>query len=214
MKLESYKNRKEFANLMLDKYCLDAPNNVISDIGAGFGHMREKVESLGAVWQPFDYYQKMDSSIIWDLNNPEPKEAIKAGMVIFLEVLEHLSNPLLGMKNIANHIEKGGFLILTTPNPQSSKSRLNLLLKGTLYGFQKKHLIEHHVFTPWEHIVRFFLESSGFEIIDYTIVDTAYQNTKLTSIKGAIKFYIEKFIELKHKKSQGMSYGIVAKKVK
>ncbi|MFA5300867.1 MAG: methyltransferase domain-containing protein [Lutibacter sp.] len=211
-KIKSYYDRREFTNQMLDKYYHDAPNQIISDIGAGFGHMRRKVESLNAVWQPFDYVQKMDYSIIWDLNNSAPKEVHKAGTVIFLEVLEHLVNPLLGIENIADHLEKGGILILTTPNPQSSKNRLNLLLKGTLYAFQEKHLLENHVFTPWEHIVRYFLESTGFEILEYAIVDTAYQNRKVTSVKDTLKYYIEKFIDLRYEKARGMSYGIVAKK--
>lgn len=209
-KIISYTNRAEFANEMIDKYYGQVPNNFVSDIGAGFGHMRQKIESIGCFWQPFDCIKKMESSIIWDLNNAAPANTAKAGMVVFLEVLEHLGNPLLGIQNIANHIEKGGILILTTPNPQSSKNRLNLLLKGTLYAFQKKHLEEHHVFTPWEHVVRFFLESAGFEILEYAIVDTAYQNRKVTSIKDALKFYLEKLIESRNDKCKGMSYGIVA----
>lgn len=210
--IHKYLNRSNFAHAMIDKYYAQTPNHIISDIGAGYGHMQQKIESIGRNWQPFDYYKKMDFSIIWDLNNAAPSNIDKAGMVIFLEVLEHLGNPLLGIQNIANHMEKEGVLILTTPNPQSSKNRLNLLLKGTLYAFQEKHLKEHHVFTPWEHVVRYFLESAGFEILEYAVVDTAYQNRKLTSIKDALKFYMEKFIEFKNDKAKGMSYGIVAKK--
>lgn len=209
-KILKFLNRSEFANAMIDKYYGQTPNHFISDIGAGFGHMQQKIEAVGGVWQPFDYIKKMDFSIIWDLNDTAPINVPKAGMIVFLEVLEHLGNPLVGIQNIANHIEKGGILILTTPNPQSSKNRLNLLLKGTLYAFQEKHLVEHHVFTPWEHVVRHFLESSGFEILEYAIVDTAYQKRKETSFKDVVKFYLEKLIELKNDKAKGMSYGIVA----
>jgi len=209
-KIKSFPNRVEFAHAMIDKYNGQLTNNIVSDIGAGYGHMQEKVEAIGGIWQPFDYVKKMDFSIIWDLNEQAPANVTKAGLVIFLEVLEHLANPLLGIKNIANHIEKGGIFILTTPNPQSSKNRLNLLLKGTLYAFQEKHLEEHHVFTPWEHVVRHFLESAGFEILEYAIVDTEYQNRKVTSVKDALKFYMEKLIEFRNDKAKGMSYGIVA----
>ncbi|MHB1147222.1 MAG: methyltransferase domain-containing protein [Lutibacter sp.] len=207
-----YKNRSDFAHAMIDKYYGQTPNHFISDIGAGYGHMQQKIESVGGIWQPFDYVKKMDFSMIWDLNNSAPANVSKAGLVIFLEVLEHLANPLLGIQNIAKHMEKGGILILTTPNPQSSKNRLNLLLKGTLYAFQEKHLEEHHVFTPWEHVVRHFLESAGFEILEYAIVDTAHKNRKVTSIKDALKFYMEKLIEFRNDKAKGMSYGIVAVK--
>ena len=209
-----YKDRAIFTNEMLDAYFKSAPNKIISDIGAGFGHMQNKVESLDADWQPFDYFRKIDKSLIWDLNNSCPSEAKKAGTVLFLEVLEHLANPLLGLQNIANHLELGGILILTTPNPSSSQNTVNLFLKGRLYSFQEKHLIEHHVFTPWEHIVKFFLENCGFEIVEYGIVDISNQFNRNSNIKGFIKRRLEVFIESRNPKAKGMSYGMVARKIK
>jgi 2-polyprenyl-3-methyl-5-hydroxy-6-metoxy-1,4-benzoquinol methylase len=130
-----------------------------------------------------------------------------------LEVLEHLPNPQRSLKNIAGHMEKGGYLILSTPNPQSSKNRLHLLLKGTLYAFQQKHMEEYHVFTPWEHIVTQFLKEAGLEVTEYAIVDTKYQERKTTSLKDWFKKRIESFIESRSPLSKGMSYGIVAKKL-
>lgn len=210
--IKKYVDRAVFANEMLDKYYPKSPNQIISDIGSGFGHMKSKITSLGATWQPFDYVKKIPESTQWNLNEPVPTTANKAGTAIFLEVLEHLPNPLLSLQNIANHIEKGGYLILTTPNPQSSKNRLNLLIKGSLYAFQKKHLDEYHVFTPWEHIVKHFLDSAGFEVIEYAIVDISYQKRKYTSLKDRFKRFLEKIIERKSPLAQGMSYGMVAKK--
>lgn len=211
-KIKTYNDRATFANEMLDKYYSKSPNKIVSDIGAGFGHMKSKIINLGAIWQPFDYVKKIEDSIEWDLNNCVPENTTKAGIGVFLEVLEHLPNPLLSLQNIANHIESGGYLILTTPNPQSSKNRINLLLKGTLYAFQKKHLEENHVFTPWEHIVTCFLESVDFEVIEFSIVDVVYQNRKTTSVKDWIKLRVEKIIERKNTKAVGMSYGMVARK--
>jgi len=208
--IKIYKNRGEFANNMLDAYFKKSPNKRVSDIGAGFGHMKMKIDSLNANWQPFDYIKKMEETIIWDLNNECPNSNKKAGTVVFLEVLEHLDNPLLGIQNIAAHIEKGGHLIMTTPNPQSCKNIINMFTKGTLYAFQPKHLEENHVFTPWEHIVRFFLEKSGFEILEYGIVDVDYKKRKVNSIKDWIKLKIENFIEYRNPKAIGLSYGLVA----
>ena len=212
-KIETYRNRANFAKTMLDRYYSKSPNLVVSDIGAGFGHMKDKIESLGRKWQPFDYVPKMDFSIIWDVNEPAPINTKKAGIVIMLEVLEHLPNPRCSLKNIADHMEKGSYLILSTPNPQSSKNRLHLLLKGTLYAFQQKHLEEYHVFTPWEHIVTQFLKEAGLEIQEYAIVDTKYKERNTTSLKDWFKKRIENFIERRSPLSKGMSYGIVAKKL-
>lgn len=208
----TFKNRGEFAKTMLQKYIPISPNPIVSDIGAGFGHMKKDVLALNATWQPFDYVKKIDESIIWDLDNEAPSNAKKAGIVIFLEVLEHLNNPLLGIQNISNHIEKGGVLILTTPNPQSSKNTLSLFLRGNLYAFQEKHLKENHVFTPWKHVVEHFLKICGFEILDYAIVDDEYIHQKSKSIKDWLKHKAERYIEYRNPLAKGMSYGLVAKK--
>ena len=156
----------------------------------------------------------MDETIIWDLNNSAPKTFEKAGVVIFLEVLEHLDNPLLGIQNISNHMEKDGVLILSTPNPQSSKNTLSLFLRGSLYAFQEKHIQENHVFTPWKHVVYEFLKRSGFEVLEYAIVDTQYKNKKNKSLKDWFKSKIESYIEYRNPLAKGMSYGIVARKIK
>jgi hypothetical protein len=123
-----------------------------------------------------------------------------------------LGNPQLGIQNIFNHLEKGGFLILTTPNPSSSQNTINLLLKGTLFSFQRKHLLEHHVFTPWEHIVTFFLENCGFEILEYAAVDVSNSKNRNSSLKDFFKRKMELFIEKRNPKAIGMSYGIVARR--
>ncbi|WP_158844256.1 methyltransferase domain-containing protein [Algibacter sp. L1A34] len=209
-----FKDRLVFANEMLAKYFPLAPNSIISDIGAGFGALESSVKEIGGVWQPFDYVRKIDKSIIWDLTYSCPGNAKKAGLVLFLEVLEHLPNPLLSLQNISNHMVQDGYLILTTPNPRSSKNIINLMLKGTLYAFQEKHIKEYHVFTPWEHIVKDFLKTAGFEILEYTVVDTAYQKRKHDNYKDRFKRIIEVFFEKRNVKSIGMSYGIIAKKVK
>ena len=211
-KIKIFKDRAIFANEMLDKYYKTSPNTIVSDIGSGFGHMQNKIESLVATWQPFDYVRKIDKAIIWDLNKPCPIEAKNAGTVIFLEVLEHLGNPQLGLQNITKHIEVGGILILSTPNPSSSQNTVNLFLKGRLFSFQEKHLVEHHVFTPWEHIVRFFLEECGFEILEYASIDISNSQNRNSNIKDIFKRKMETIIEKRNPKAIGMSYGIVARK--
>ena len=212
-KIKTFFSRAEFAKTMLEKYIEQAPNKIVSDIGAGFGHMKPYVESLKAKWQPFDYVKKIDESVIWDLNDELPNVADKAGMILFLEVLEHLDNPLRGIQNIANHMENNGVLILTTPNPQSSKNTLSLFLRGTLYAFQEKHIKENHVFTPWKHIVYEFLKRNGFEILEYAIVDVKYKNQRRDSLKDWFKSKLESYIEYRNPLAKGMSYGIVARKI-
>jgi hypothetical protein len=65
-----------------------------------------------------------------------------------MEVLEHLSNPELGIRNIAEYMEKGAYMVLTTANPLSAESKFSYLFKNNLYAFQPKNLREHHVYVP------------------------------------------------------------------
>lgn len=189
--MKNYKNldRGQWAELKLSEVVDKLPNNVVSDVGSGFGWFRPIAEKFNLIWQPFDYVKKIEESTIWDLNNPVPANKQKPGFVIFLEVLEHLSNPELGIKNISNHIERGGYMVITTPNPYSAKSKLTLLLKNNLYAFQPKHLIEHHVYVPLPHIVQFHLENNGFEMLEATTIG------KLSIPKFRLKFnYLKEII--------------------
>lgn len=163
-------DRGQWAKAKLKQVVTQLPTKTVSDIGAGFGWFQPIVEQFQLEWQPFDYIRKIDESIIWDLNNPADATAKNPGFVIFLEVLEHLSNPELGIRNIANHIEKGGFIAITTPNPLSAASKFSILFKNTIYAFQEKHLKEHHVYVPLPHIVKFHLENNGFEIIEMATI--------------------------------------------
>jgi hypothetical protein len=107
-------------------------------------------------------------------------------------------------------MDKNGVIVLKTPNPQSIKNTLNLFLKGSLYAFQPKHLKEHHFFTNWEYIVKFYLENLGFKVVEYEILDTHYKNYKPKNVKEFIKKRMECYIEKRNEKAQGMSYGLVA----
>lgn len=199
--MKNYKNldRGQWAELKLREVVDKLPNEVISDIGSGFGWFRPTVDKFNLQWQPFDFVKKIEASTIWDLNNPAPEHMKKPGFIVFLEVLEHLSNPELGIRNISNHIEKGGYMVLTTPNPISAQSKINLLFKNNLYAFQSKHLAEHHVYVPLPHVVQFHLENNGFEILEYaTIGDILVPKFvfKFNYIKSVIHYLMLKIVGL------------------
>ena len=166
MKNYSNLDRGNWAALKLSSVVDVLPNRVVSDIGSGWGWFRPTVERFNLEWQPFDFVKKIEESTIWDLNHKAPENVKTPGFVVFMEVLEHLSNPELGIRNIAEHIATGGYMVLTTPNPLSAESKFTYLFKNNLYAFQPKHLREHHVYVPLPHVVRFHLENNGFEVLE------------------------------------------------
>jgi len=206
--MKNYKNldRGQWAELKLSEVVSKLPNTIVSDIGSGFGWFKPILDRFNLEWQPFDYVKKIDESTIWDLNNPAPENTKSPGFVVFMEVLEHLSNPELGIRNISNHISKGGYMVVTTPNPLSAQSKFSFLFKNNLYAFQPKHLIEHHVYVPLPHVVKFHLENNGFEILEQATIGTIQlQKFKISFhyIKDLLRFLVLKFFVLLNPVSKG-----------
>jgi hypothetical protein len=209
-------NRGEWAEIKLREVIADMPNQVVSDIGAGFGWFGPKIKELGLIWQPFDYVRKIEGSIQWDLNEPVTNTVSKPGFILLLEVLEHLPNPELAIKHISEHIEIGGFIAITTPNPFYSKSKFSFLFKNQLYAFQPKHLIEHHVFVPLPHVVEFYLEKHGFEILEFGVLGGLKRpkfRFKVNYFKDLLKYFIESLLS-GSKVSKGDTQHFFARKVR
>lgn len=218
---------KVSANLSISRYewtqqCLRellpiAPTSIVSDIGAGGGELRSLTEAAGGKWQGFDQAPKLSDIRHWDLDRPAPNESQSAGVVLLLDVIEHLNNPWLAVKHLADTLLPGGFLILTTPNPRWSRSRCYALAKGNLACFTQSDLdLNHHVFTPWPHIVEKLLNDTGFTIKTYITLDGP---TSWPSSPYNLRFplrcafaLVNMGIERHDPTACGMSYGIMAQK--
>ena len=210
-------NRYEWAYQSLVELLPLAPSPIVSDIGAGGGEMHPLTQKAGGKWQGFDLFPKSPEIQQWNLEQPAPAECPSAGIIIMLDVLEHLSNPWLGTHNIANTLLPGGFLILTVPNPRWSRSRLHALAKGYPTCFTQSDLdLNHHVFTPWPHIVEKLLNDTGFSIKSYVTLDgpTQWPGTpyNLRYPMRCTVALLNMAIERYDSTACGMSYGIVAQK--
>lgn len=210
MKNYSNLDRGNWAALQLSSIVDVLPHPVVSDIGAGFGWFKPNVEKFNLEWQPFDFVKKIEESTIWDLNHKAPEHVKTPGFVVFMEVLEHLSNPELGIRNIAEHMETGGYMVLTTPNPLSAESKFSYLFKNNLYAFQPKHLREHHVYVPLPHVVRFHLESNGFEVLESaTIGNVIAPKVAFTPqyFKELVRYLFLQLFVAFHPESKGHTQG-------
>jgi hypothetical protein len=214
-------NRFEWAVLKaksLIKQYYNEHTAVYYDIGAGKYLLAKQIESEAKICYSFDLLPFSADVQQWDVEQVFPYNYPKASIVTFLEIVEHLNNPWLSLKNISAAMEPGGFLILTTPNPKWSTCRINLLLKGFLNCFTPDDLeLNHHVFTPWPHIIEKLLNDNGFTIAEYVTLDGNTKifgaDIKLSSLLLQIPArIIKKIIEHFDPASKGMSYGIIARK--
>jgi hypothetical protein len=145
---------------------------ILFDVGAGMEVMRKEYGSLDIEYHSFDIEPKLPTTLYWNISDPFPHESPPADIITMLEVVEHLNNPWMSIKNIAGMLNPEGYLLLTTPNPLWSNARIEMFTKGALTCFTQNDLDRnHHVFTPWPHIIEKLLIDNGFKIIAYHTLD-------------------------------------------
>ena len=93
-------------------------------------------------------------------------------VIVAGDIIEHLPNPGLFLKNMLRHLEDGGELLITTPNPFKFKQVLKILK----YNQVKVHA-EH---TCWicPTVLKRLLETCGFKMIHlFWIRDSGWYHT-------------------------------------
>src|SRR6185437_317953 len=192
---------------------------MLFDIGSRDDILKKHLLSIPVLYKGFDLEPIGPETEKWNIEERFPYTYPSPHVVALLEVIEHLKNPGICLDNIGKIVKPGGYLILTTPNPQWSTSRLSLLSTGVLTCFTQSDLdVNHHVFTPWVHVVEKLLKDAGFEIQEYVTLEgkTRIFDENLrggNSLKKLIARIIKKLIERRDPGACGMSYGIVAKKI-
>lgn len=193
------------------------PTSVVYDVGAGDAPLRLPVEQLGLTWHGFDIAPAKPEIRAWNLDHPCPTPGPAAGLVLLLDVLEHLRNPGLGLQNIADVLLPGGCLLLTTPNPRWSRSRLEAVRTGFPSCFTTDDLaLNGHVFPAWPHIVERLLNDAGLRVEIYVALDGATRWPKPSfSPRYPVRVAhaaINRWIERRDPTACGMSYAFVARK--
>jgi hypothetical protein len=92
----------------------------------------------------------------------------------------------------------------------SAESKFTYLFKNNLYAFQPKHLVEHHVYVPLPHVVRFHLESNGFEVLESaTIGDVIAPKAAFTVkyFKELVRYLFLQLFVAFHPESKGHTQG-------
>lgn len=189
----------------------------VFDVGSGNESLRHSIKSMGLDYQSFDLFPQNENVRKWNVEESFPYTGT-ADVIVCLEIVEHLNNPWLGMGNIAAVLPPGGFLIMTTPNPSWSESRLHLLSAGVLGMFTEEDLrLNHHVFTPWQHVVRALLLDSGLDDIHFHPLGshTAVLSRPFWGLKLPLRVgfrLLKKLIESLDSTAIGPLYGVHAQK--
>jgi 2-polyprenyl-3-methyl-5-hydroxy-6-metoxy-1,4-benzoquinol methylase len=175
-------------------------NGRILDYGAGVGQFTrrllalERFRSVSAtdiMRAPSD----LSGQVEWieqDLNVPLPGRDDSFDVVVAPEVIEHLENPRFMIREIFRVLRPGGTAIVTTPNNESWRSLIALLVRGHFTEFGESGYPAHITALLRKDFTRIFQEAS-FPAPDFYYTDsggipghpvTKWQQISFGALKG------------------------------
>lgn len=177
-KIEKYKDiiikadtnlHDQISNLILNNF----DNNIsIADIGCGEGALALRLYDEGyknITCFDIDTDQfKLESIKIekYDANIPITNQIKnKYDLVICVEIIEHIWSPYQLMHDIKEILKPGGFVILSTPNIQSSLSRIIYLIDGDFHQFKDSDLSYGHINPISSFYFRNILKELEYDIV-------------------------------------------------
>jgi 2-polyprenyl-3-methyl-5-hydroxy-6-metoxy-1,4-benzoquinol methylase len=141
----------------------------ILDYGAGVGLLTRRLLALGRfervaaadiIPPPDDLADAVD----WtkqDLNAPLHHENGRFEVVVAAEVIEHLENARFTMREISRVLRPGGTAIITTPNNESWRAVMALIIRGHFVAFSDSCYPAHITALVRKDFVR-AMEEAGF----------------------------------------------------
>jgi 2-polyprenyl-3-methyl-5-hydroxy-6-metoxy-1,4-benzoquinol methylase len=138
----------------------------VLDYGAGVGDLTRRLVALdrfdsvsGADIMPKPLGLERVQWIEQDLNESMHGSDRAFDVVIAAEVIEHLENPRFTVREIQRLLRPGGTAIVTTPNNESLRSLVALIVRGHYAGFGDLSYPAHITALLRKDLIRIFQES-------------------------------------------------------
>jgi SAM-dependent methyltransferase len=183
----------------------ELPKGLVLDAPSGQGALSEDLEKIGFKVVSGDIERenilyRNSRCVQLDLNHFLPFKQAAFDYLVCTEGIEHIENPQHLIREFSRLVERGGFLILTTPNVMTIKSRLRFLFYSYLDYFkffgplppEARYRIEEH---EHQHVnplfyaeMKFILEKYGFKI---ERVETNRMVRKWKLIFPLIKWFVK-----------------------
>lgn len=118
---------------------------------------------------------------VWaDLNEPMPFADEAFDVIVALEIIEHLENPRFVAREWYRLLDAGGQLLVSTPNNESWRSILSLLVRGHFIAYSPENYPAH--ISPLLRVdLRRLLAEAGFVDVRFSFTDHGVL-PKLTSV--------------------------------
>jgi 2-polyprenyl-3-methyl-5-hydroxy-6-metoxy-1,4-benzoquinol methylase len=82
--------------------------------------------------------------------------------VLLVETIEHLEAPWSALRSAARLLAPGGWIVVSTPNLQTLRNRLELALRGGLTSFRSDY--EPHISPALPHVTSRILREAGLSV--------------------------------------------------
>ncbi len=178
------------------------PKGKILDLGCGEGEYSKRLKDSGfdvisgdIDSARFKYKDEIGFKYC-DITNKLPFADNTFDYVLLLEVIEHLRNPYAVISEINRIIKENGFLILSTPNILSLKSRFRFIFEGGYEYFREppfdqaknsnEVIFNLHLMPHRYHELEYLLSASGFKV--YGIFTSVYEGFELGLLYPVILF--------------------------
>ena len=169
------------------------------DFGAGAGYLAKAMCKTGRfslvdAVDLVDYASVHDSRIQWvftDLNEPMPIAAATYDLIVAAEVIEHLENPRFLAREWFRLLRPGGALIVSTPNNESWRSILSLIVRGHFAQFTGASYPAHITALLRKDFTRIFAET-GFKQVGFTFTNNGVIPKLTSHTWGKVSFGVLK----------------------
>jgi len=149
----------------------------VVDLGAGAGALAQRL--LDAGYRDVEAVERRAESFAvpgvrvhaLDLDGDfvEAAHLAAADAVVAVEIIEHLENPWAFARQCARLVRPGGVVVVTVPNIESSRSRVEFLLAAEFrYFTQDDYEQVGHRTVLGSRMVRNVFEAAGFEFLEQT----------------------------------------------
>jgi len=179
------KNRKNFLLEAVLKILSDSPRAKLLDAGCGDGDYAKSLKDLGfdvtagdIDSKRFKYSGSVNFQCI-DITKKLPFADNSFDYCLFLEIVEHLTNPYQVLAELHRVIKPQGFLILSTPNILNLRSRFRYLFEGS-YEYFRKPILEQAK-NPREVIFNLHIAPYRYHELEYLLYKTGFNASKIFS---------------------------------
>lgn len=148
------------------------------DFGAGTGQLTQRLRNRGRFRSVsgIDLLPRaadLPGDIRWiegDLNDRLPLASDSFDTVVAAEVIEHLENPRAICRELFRLLRPGGYVLLSTPNNESWRSMVALLVRGHFVAFGESSYPAHITALVRQDLVRALCEA-GFTAPSFGFTD-------------------------------------------